>query len=256
MREIRTLIIDDEPLARLRLRRLLSSDPEINLLAECADAFDAIKAINEFSPDLIFLDIQMPEKDGFSVIEEIGVDKIPCTVFVTAYDQHALRAFEVNALDYLLKPYNEERFFRMLRRVKQMIAATQTSEVKDRIMTAVEQLRQNTNFLERILIKTAGRIFFLNLDEVHWIKSEGNYLRLNVGQTSYLIRDTVHNFESRIDPRVFLRIHRSTIVNLEKVKELVQMTHGDYKVILRDGTELAFSRHYRDNLSRFESRLD
>lgn len=254
MREIRTIIVDDEPLARLRLRHLLGDDPEINIVAQCVDAFEAIKAIHELSPDLIFLDIQMPEKDGFSVIAEIGMDLMPYTVFVTAYDQHALRAFECNALDYLLKPYNEERFFKTLQRAKRLILATQGTEMKRRIMSAVEQLKQKADFLERILIKTRGRIFFLNLDEVHWIKSEGNYLRLNAGQASYLIRDTVHNFQSRIDPKRFLRIQRSTIVNVDKIKDLVQMTHGDYKVILCDGTELAFSRHYRDNLARFESR--
>lgn len=255
MRGIRTLIVDDEPLALSRLRRLLSTDADIKLVAECVDAFEAVEAIHKWAPDLIFLDIQMPERDGFSVLEEVGIDRMPHTVFVTAFDEHALRAFEVNALDYLLKPYNEERFLRTLGRAKELISNVQAAEIRANIINAVEHIRQKSSYLERILIKTPGRMFFISLDKVHWIKSEGNYLRINLAESSYLIRDTVSNFQAHIDPKRFLRIHRSTIVNLEMVKEMVEKTHGDYKVLLYDGTELTFSRHYRVNLSRFESRF-
>lgn len=254
MREIRTLIVDDEPLARSRLRQLLSADAEINLVGECADAFEAVEAIRKWSPDLIFLDIQMPEKDGFAVIDKVGMDNMPHTVFVTAYEEHALRAFEVSALDYLLKPYSEERFFRTLGRAKDLISGEQGTQIRSRIINAVEQLKQRSDYLERVLIKMPGRVFFLSLDKVHWIKSEGNYLRLNVGEASYLIRDTVSRFQARIDPKRFLRIHRSTIVNVEMVKELIQRPHSDYTVLLRDGTKLTFSRHYRGSLALFESR--
>lgn len=253
IQEIRTLIVDDEPLARSRLRRLLAGDNSIKVVAECVDAFDAVSAIQDESPDLVFLDIQIPEKDGFAVIDEVGVDKMPYTIFVTAYEQYAIRAFEVDALDYLLKPYSEERFLKALERAKRQLSNSSATEIEKHILEAVEQLRARPDYLERILIKTRGRFFFLMVNEVGWIKSEGNYLRLHVRHNSYLIRDTVHNLLSQIDPKRFLRINRATIVNVQMVKELVQIGHGDYNVILKDGTKLNLSRHYRENLGRFET---
>jgi len=250
MEKIGVVIVDDEPLARARLRGLLEGDTEISLIAECADGYEAVSVIRECAPDLIFLDVQMPEKGGFEVVEEIGVERMPVVIFVTAYDQYALEAFDVRALDYLLKPFDEKRFRETLRRAKAQIRSTQNGDLGQRMLSLMEELKRRPNYLERILIRTGGRLFFLKTAELDWIEAEGNYVRLHAGKGTFLLRETVNNLEAQLDPKDFLRIHRSTIVNINRIKEIQQMFHGEYRAVLADGTELTLSRNYREKLLR------
>ncbi len=247
---IRTVIVDDEPLARARLRSLLKRDPDIEIIAECADGFEAIAALRATTADLLFLDIQMPEMDGFRVLEEVGLERLPVIVFVTAYDQHALRAFQVQALDYLLKPFDERRFRQMLERAKRQVNSSRSSGLQERLLALLDEWKSRSNALDRVLVKSGGRITFLRAEEIDWLKSEGNYVRLHVGASSYLLRETISQMESQLDPRRFLRIHRSAIVNLDRVQEIQQLFHGEHRVILRDGTRLTLSRTYRERLPR------
>ncbi|HTE51778.1 MAG TPA: LytTR family transcriptional regulator DNA-binding domain-containing protein [Kofleriaceae bacterium] len=252
MSRIRVLLVDDEPLARDRLRRLLEPDPDIVVVGECADGVEAIAAIREKAPDLVFLDVQMPEKGGFDVLDELGPDDLPAIVFVTAYDHHAIKAFEVSALDYLLKPFDEDRFARTLARVKAHLRG-EDDEVHRRTLALVEELRHPRHRpLDRLLIRASGRLVFLRTDEIDYIEAEGNYVRVHAGAADHQLRETLSRLETQLDPDRFLRIHRSTIVNLDRVKEIQPLFHGEHRVVLRDGTELTLSRGYRDRLARFE----
>lgn len=252
MERIRALIVDDEPLARERIRDLLERDPEVVVAAECRDGQEAIAAIREHSPDLVFLDVQMPEKSGFDVIAEVGVERLPVIVFVTAHDDYALRAFEVAALDYLLKPFDADRFAKTLDRAKAQIRSRQPDEFQERVLSLMEGLRAPRG-LERLIVKTGGQLVFLKTEEVDWIQAEGNYVRLHVGAASHLVRETIQGLEASLDPARFMRIHRSTIVNLDRVREIQPLVHGEYRVVLTDGTKLTLSRGYRDRLARFET---
>jgi two-component system LytT family response regulator len=199
-------------------------------------------------PDLVFLDVQMPVLDGFGVLEAVGVEQMPAVIFVTAYDRYALRAFEYNALDYLLKPFDRERFRKALERARAHLGRSPTREDTQQLQGAVEEFRGENKSLQRLVVKSAGRVFFLRAEEIDWIEAAGNYLRLHVGKDTHLLRDTMSSLETRLDPRRFLRIHRSTMVNIERIQELQPLFHGDYVVILHDGTQLNLSRGYRHRL--------
>jgi two-component system, LytTR family, response regulator len=244
------MVVDDEPLARARIRELLKRDADIGRIEECRDGFEAVQALQNEPPDLVFLDIQMPEKDGFEVIDEIGVERMPVVIFVTAYDQYALRAFQVCALDYLLKPFDERRFEQTLVRAKTQVRTAHGGRLHASLFSLMEQWHAHSKYVERVLVKTSGRFFFLNTSEIDWIKAEGNYVRLAVGKAAYLLRETVNNLERQLDPASFLRIHRSTIVNIDRIREIQQTFHGEYTVVLKDGTELRLSRRYREKLPR------
>jgi two-component system LytT family response regulator len=247
--KIRTLIVDDEPLARERVRSLLNEQPGVEVIGEAQDGDQAVQAILRESPDLVFLDVQMPEKNGFDVIQAVGADRMPAVVFVTAYDQHALKAFEVHAVDYLLKPFDRERFEGAVDRARRQLENADTGVLKHQLQRLVAQLTPATApRQERLIVKTGGRLFFLRADEIDWIEAAGNYVRLHVGKEAHLLRETMNAIEARLDPNQFLRIHRSRIVNMERVKELHPWFNGDYAVILRDGTKLMLSRGYRDRL--------
>jgi two-component system LytT family response regulator len=248
-RKIRALVVDDEPLARRRIRKLLAHDHEIETVGECADGYEAIAAINSRAPDLVFLDVQMPELDGFDVLSRLSVAQLPLVVFVTAYDQYALRAFEVSAVDYLLKPFDRARFDTALRRAKARLASERGSELTERTLALLEELRARASHLERLMIKSGGRAFFLKTEEIDWIEAEGKYVRLHAGRESYLLREAIGSLEAQLDPKKFLRIHRSSIVNIDRVRELQPWFHQDYRVILRDGTELILSRSCRKKLA-------
>ena len=248
MAKIRALIVDDEPLARERIRTLLESDLEIEIAGEYANGRAAVSALQKQAPELLFLDVQMPGLDGFGVLETIGPEKMPVTIFVTAYDQYALRAFDVHALDYLLKPFDRERFEKALRRAKAQIAGERTADLNQRLLALLEDLKPGPKYLDRLVIKSAGRIFFLRTEEIDWIEAAGNYLRLHVGKESHLLRETMSGIEGKLDPARFIRIHRSTIVNIDRIKELHPWFRGEHVVILRDGTRLTLSRGYRENL--------
>jgi two-component system LytT family response regulator len=254
MEKIKVVTVDDEPLARGRLRTLLQHDPEVDLVAECVDGYEAVSSIRKLRPDLVFLDIQMPEKDGFKVVEEIGVEIMPVVIFVTAYDEYALRAFQVCGLDYLLKPFDQSRFEQTLQRAKTQIASARRGDVQRRMLSLLEEWKARSSYLERIVIKTGGRLFFLKTSEVDWIKVEGNYVRFHVGKSNYLLRETLNHLETQLDPEKFLRIHRSAMVNIDRVKEIQQMFHGEHRVVLKDGTELTLSRSYREKLPRFAAK--
>lgn len=245
MTPIRTIIVDDEPLARDGIQALLRNDPEIEIIGECATGHGVVKAIQEGMPDLIFLDIQMPGMDGFSALEAIGTDHLPHVIFVTAFDNYALRAFDFYALDYILKPFDRERFERAVRRAKIQIKYERSEAFNERVLTLLEDLRAPSTYLQRIVIKTDGRVFFLKVEHLEWIEAEGNYVRLHSRKDSHLLRETISNLEAQLDPKKFLRIHRSAIVNIEYIQELQPLFHGDYRVILRDGTHLTLSRNYR-----------
>ena len=257
--KIRTLIIDDEPLARRNLRVLLDQDPQIEILDECRNGHEAIKAINTHTPDLIFLDIQMPELDGFDVLAQVGPEHIHAIIFVTAFDQYALKAFEVHALDYLLKPFDDERFARALERAKSQIAAREIDKLSQRLLALLEDRKSEhkvtsdqPNYLTRLMIKTSNRMMLLKVDEIDFIEADGNYAKLHTGRKTHLLREKMNDLEGRLDPARFVRIHRSVIVNLERIKEMHPHFNGDYIVVLDDGRQLRLSRSRREQL---EARL-
>ncbi len=248
MKRIRALIVDDEPLARERIKRLLGGEADVEIAGECADGRETVESINSLKPDLIFLDIQIPELDGFEVLQEIGVAEMPAVIFITAYDRYALQAFDVHALDYLLKPYNRERFSKAVERARAQLLHGKDNKLDERLLSLLENLKTEPKYLERLVIRSAGRVFFLRTDEIDWIEAEGNYLRLHVNRETHLLRETMTRLAAKLDPNKFLRIHRSTLINIERIKELQPLFHGDYTVTLRDGTELTLSRNYHDKL--------
>jgi two-component system LytT family response regulator len=245
---IRVLLVDDEPLAREMIREMLKDDSEVEVVGECVNGREAVEAIQEHNPDLIFLDVQMPEIGGFDVLEALKSVHVPHVIFVTAYDQYAVRAFEVHALDYLLKPFDRERFESAWRRAKSHILATRNGEMDQRILAILEELKAGSKYLERLVIKSGGRVFFLDTDDIDWIEAEGNYVSVHTGKKSHLLRETISSLEAQLDPKKFLRIHRSSIVKIDRIKELQPWFHGEYRVILLDGTQLTLSRNYRENL--------
>ena len=248
MKKIRTLIVDDEPLARERLTGLLSAEADIEVVGQCRDGEEAVKGIMEHSPDLVFLDVQMPAMNGFEVIEAVGSERMPLVIFVTAYDQHALKAFQVRALDYVLKPFDRDRFQEALQRARTYIQRDETGDIGRRLLALVKDLRRDQPKTDRLVVKSGGRLFFLRTDEIDWIEAAGNYVRLHVGPVSHLLRETMNAIEGRLDPEKFFRIHRSRIVNMERIQEMQPWLNGEYAVLLRTGTRLTLSRGYREKL--------
>jgi two-component system, LytTR family, response regulator len=249
---IRVCIADDEPLARERLRTLLQHEPDVHVVSECADGAEAIAEIERERPDLVFLDVQMPVVDGFGVLRALDSPLPPAVIFVTAYDKYALQAFDVHALDYLLKPFNGHRFRKALQRARlELMKEHPGSGVSERLLSLLEELKQERKPQERLILKTSGRVFFLKVDEIDWVEAEGNYVRLHVGATSHLLRETMKGMEAKLDSSRFIRIHRSTIVNTDRIKELQPLFHGEHAVILQDGTRLTASRGPDNKLKRF-----
>jgi two-component system LytT family response regulator len=253
MEKIRAIIVDDEKPARRRLRELLEKQPEITIVAECSNGAQAAPLIRALQPDLLLLDIQMPGLDGFGVVEEIGAAQMPATIFVTAYDQYALKAFEVSALDYLLKPFSDERFERSLARVLSFVRTSRREELNHRILSLLDQIqpKQPTNTgapLDCLMIKNGGRLLFLRVEEIDWIEAAGVYVQVHTADKTWLHRISLGELEAKLEPRRFLRIHRSTIVNWQRIRELRPHSHGDYLVALHDGTELKLSRSYRQKV--------
>lgn len=251
MERITVLIVDDEPPARAKLRRFLAAEAGVEVVGEAESGTEAVAAIERLRPALVFLDVQMPGLDGFGVLAALGEaldsEPLPHVVFVTAFDEYALRAFEVNAVDYLLKPFDSARFRTALERAKERLQRRGGGDV-ERIAALLAQVRPRPEYLERILVRGRDRAVFLELSEVRWFEAEQNYVRLHTAGGSHLVRGTLAALEERLDPRHFLRIHRSRIVNTAHVRELRPWSHGDYQVVLRDGTELTLSRRYRDRL--------
>ena len=244
---IRALIADDEPPARRKIRDLLSRESDFEVVGEADDGAEAVAAIRGLSPDVVFLDIQMPRLDGFGVIREVGVDEMPLTVFVTAYDEHALKAFEVHALDYLLKPFSPSRFGRLLERVRRRLSpGSLDSQLAERIERMLLAVRTAPEYLRQILVdKDEDRQVLLAMDQLDRVCAEGNYLRFFSQGTEYRRRGTLRDLEGRLDPARFLRLNRSEIVRLEAIREVQPWFHGDARVLLHDGTLLTWSRRYR-----------
>jgi two-component system LytT family response regulator len=245
----RVLIVDDEPLARERLRTLLQEEGGIEIVGEASEGLSAAESILALTPDIVFLDVQMPGADGFDVIEAVGADRMPFVVFVTAFDRYALRAFDVHALDYLLKPFDRDRFRQALARARQQMTNRQNGgEVERRLAAIVEDLKPAKAKTDRFVVKSGGRIFFVRTGEIDWIEAAGNYVKLHVGNDSHLIRETMNAVEGKLSSDMFVRIHRCHIVNIEQVRELQPWFNGEYVVFLQYGTRLTLSRGYRERL--------
>lgn len=250
---IKTLIVDDESLARKRIRDLLRGRNEFEIIGECADGAKAVESIEKMSPDLLFLDIQMPDMDGFQVLDNL--QNLPTTIFVTAYDKYALKAFEVHAVDYLLKPFDDERFEEMLEYVGKQIKRNQTEDLSEKLNALLAnfhhlEARKSTEYQTRLVLKSTGRINFIEIKNIDWIEAEGSYISLKVGGKSHLLRGTLKSLEEILNPDIFLRIHRSTIVNVNQIKELQPHFHGEFVVILKDGKRLKLSRNYREQAEK------
>jgi two-component system LytT family response regulator len=258
---IRTLVVDDEPLAREGMLGLLAGDPEIEVVGACANGKEALAAVRRLHPSLLFLDVQMPEMDGFQVLEALG-DSAPVVVFVTAYDQYALRAFEMHALDYLLKPFDDERFDKALKRAKTQVRQEQADSLSRRLMAMLETYRgggvregeQEANevgpgsYLTRLAIRSSGRVVFLKTEEIDWIGAADYYVELHAAGKAHLLREPMARLEEKLDPKRFLRIHRSAIINVDRVREVRTSPLGERFVLLADGTKLKLSRSRRDKL--------
>jgi two-component system, LytTR family, response regulator len=247
--KIRTLIVDDEPLARQRLRKLLEADPDIDILGECGDGQQAVIDVEALRPDLIFLDVQMPVLDGFGVVQALAGTALPTVIFVTAHDRYALKAFEVHAVDYLLKPFDKVRFAAALAHAKAQVRQGNADSLSERLQQLLQTIDARQPAPERMMIKAEGRIYFVRYADIAWIEAAGNYVRLHVGKEKHLLRESLTALEKKLSPVRFVRIHRSIIVNLERIRELHPAFHGDYVVIMQDGTELPVSRSCREKLA-------
>jgi two-component system, LytTR family, response regulator len=248
---IRTLIVDDEPLARALLRSFLAVDAGIEVVGECGDGYSAIDMIESAAPELVFLDIQMPDLDGFGVLRALAPAAFPNIVFVTAYDRFALQAFDVHAIDYLLKPFDRERFERTLARAKRQIALEKREDVNEALLRILNERSARPQPVKRILVKSGEKAIFVRPEEVSWIEAQGNYVALHVGSQSLLLRQTINTLEKQLDPGKFQRIRRSAIVNLDAIREMHPAGRGEYEIVLRDGVALKLSLTYRASFLRF-----
>jgi two-component system LytT family response regulator len=251
---IRAVIVDDEPPARTRIRRLLADHPDVDIVAECGDGASAVQAIETAAPDLVFLDIQMPELDGFDVLQALESPRLPEIIFVSAFDHYALRAFKVHALDYVLKPVEPERLGEALAHARSRLADRQSA---DRALAGLlRDLVKDRPYLTRVPVRTDGRVRVIDLNDVDWLGAADNYVALHCAGREYLVRDTIAHLEQRLDPAHFVRVHRSTIVRIDRIAELMPDLHGDFQIRLKDGTALALSRTYRPSVeARFGRRL-
>ena len=235
--KIRTLIVDDEPLARERIRSLLAQEPDIEVVEECGEGNEAVKAVRKFGPDLMFLDVQMPGMNGFEVLANLDGVRIPLVIFVTAYDQHALKAFEVHALDYLLKPFKQARFRETVQRARDALVTRETSGRRAPVSPA---------HLTRLLVRTGDRVLLVKSDSIDYIESAGNYVVLHAGKDNHVLRETLSALEQRLNPKQFLRISRSTLVNLDRIKELQPLFKGEHAILLLNGKQLTMTRGFRE----------
>jgi two-component system LytT family response regulator len=247
---LRVLLVDDEPPARRRLRALLRDEPGVEIVGECEDGEQAVDAVRRLTPDLLLLDVQMPGLDGFEVIEALGPARRPAVIFVTAYDEYALRAFEVHALDYLLKPFDRARLRDALAHARASIAPGALGQRLEALLRDVTTSRR----ARRLIVRSRGRVQFVPVEAIDWIESAGHYVTLHCGRETHLIRDTMTALEGRLDPDRFLRVHRSTFVNVDRIRELQPSFHGEFVVMLRDGTRLQCSRTYARRIGRILTR--
>jgi len=244
------LIVDDEPLAREGMQLLLKEEPEITSVTEARNGAEAVRLIREQRPDLVFLDVQMPELDGFGVLRTVGAEHMPPVIFVTAHDRYAIQAFEVNAIDYLLKPATRERCSQALARVRERISHGADNQ---HVLSLLQQLAAAPKYLARVALRSAGRISFVNVEDIFYVQAAENYVQLHLKATRHMLHVPIATFESSLDPQLFLRIHRSHIVNVRHILELETGAHGEYLVVLRDGTKLQASRSYHEKIKSWAS---
>jgi len=244
--KIRALIIDDEPLARERVRSMLKDEADIEIAGECGDGASAVAAVRQHAPHLVFLDVQMPGMDGFEVLRAVDREQLPEVIFVTAYDQHAIRAFDAHALDYLLKPFKPARFKEALRRARGRLAEKQAGDVSREILALLGEGRPAREHLTRIAVRTGERTVFVKVAQIEWAESAGNYVVLHAGKENHVVRETLTALEERLDPRKFVRINRSTLVNVDQIKELKPLFKGEHVVVLHNGKQLTMTRGVRE----------
>jgi len=247
--KIRALVVDDEPVARDRLVRLLEQQTDVELVGQCSNGLETVTAIEQLSPDLVFLDVQMPEMDGFEVVRALEARRVPAVVFVTAFDEYAVRAFEVHALDYLLKPFSSVRFRATLAHARDQLDRHRAGDLGRRLLELAPALWNKdgaTKTADRLLVRSTGRVYFVRTSEIDWCEAAGNYVRLHVGDGAHLFRETMNGLESKLDPQHFVRIHRKTIVNVERIEELRSSLGGECTIYLRNGARLTLSRGYRE----------
>jgi two-component system LytT family response regulator len=248
--EIRAIVADDEPSVRHRLRLLLAAENAVEIVAECDDALQAIAAVRTHKPDLLLLDIEMQDADGFQVLNSISHDHMPIVIFTSTHDQHAIRAFEAHALDYLLKPVDQQRLHTAIERARAELIKTQDRQLSHRILDLLAEAKTGPQTDRRLVIKTGGRVVLVEMEEIDWVEAAGNYVELKTSGGSYLLREGMSHLCGRLDPGQFVRIHRSTIVNLRRIKELQPCNRGEYMVVLKDGKQLSCSRGYRAKLQQ------
>jgi two-component system LytT family response regulator len=247
---IKILIVDDEALARERLRGLLAAEPDVEIVAECQNGYEAIAAVENLQPDLMFLDVQMPELDGFQMLARLKDTPLPLIIFVTAYEQYALQAFEYHALDYLLKPFDAERFQQAFQHARRTIERQTQHEVTARLAALLEELPKSQQYLSRLVVRTENGMRLLPIDDMDWLEAQGNYVQIHSAGQTYSLRETMKFLEKSLNPEQFLRIHRAYIVNIQRIQELQPWASGEYTLILRDGTRLFSSRSYHDAIER------
>jgi len=244
--DVRVVIADDEPLVRRGLRAFVEASPGVSLVGEARNGRDAVDIIRAQRPDVLFLDVQMPELDGFGVLQALAGEPVPVVVFVTAYDEYAIRAFDVHAVDYLLKPFDEDRFRTALARARSRLGERRADTLDQRLEAVLSALRAREQYADRLLVKSEGRVTVVQVEDVDWIEAADNYARVHTARGRYLVREPIKSLERKLDPRHFARVHRSAIVNLARVRELQPMFGGEYVIILSTGTKIALSRGYRD----------
>ena len=247
---IRVLIADDKSSAREKIKRMLHQETDVEIIGECADGLETVSFIEKQKPDLVFLEIQMPGLDGFEILRKIESDKLPFVIFVTESESFAVKAFEVSALDYLLVPFNKERLKTAVQKARQQIENRRNGSLDKLLRAFLNKFPDGKNYPDKIMLKTAKGISFINTNEVDWVEAAGNYVKLHVKESGHLLRETMNNIESKLNPDKFLRIHRSSLVNIDRIKELQPLFNGDYIVILQNDTELNLSRNYHDRLQR------
>ncbi len=251
MGNIRTIVVDDEKPARVRLLELLAREPDVEVLDTAADGREALELIRTTRPDLVFLDVQMPQLDGFGVLQELSPDELPVVIVVTAYDQYAIQAFDAHAVDYLLKPFSDQRFESALKRAREYLGTPAAHEQAEQLAAATEERRSvaaRSGHLERLVVKAGGNVTFLDVDDIDWIEAAGVYVHLHAGSRAHLYRSSVTQLLQRLDPHRFVRVHRSAAINTARIRELRARSHGDFTVILQNGAEVAMSRGYRTGL--------
>jgi two-component system LytT family response regulator len=244
--KFQALIVDDEPWARTRISSLLSAEADFTVARECAGGAEAVAAIVELKPDVVFLDVQMPEVGGFEVVEAIGADAMPLVIFATAHQEYAVRAFDAGAVDYLLKPVDEARFRRTLERVRRDLETP--AAASSALQETMVQVRKGAQFAERLVVNTAGRVVFVKVADIDWLEAAGNYVTIHAGREKFMFRETLRNLCERLDPAKFVRLHRSSVVNVERLRELLPWSRGEQVAVLHDGTQLPIGRAFRDRL--------